>query len=71
MFLFLQKTLAYVAYDMDESRTTVIEFEYTYGKTDYPKGTGYAQVYRSLNGQVSFEENTLGSGESPKSLFTK
>ncbi|KAG0603341.1 hypothetical protein M758_10G086100 [Ceratodon purpureus] len=39
-----KKTFAYVAYDMDETRSTVLEFEYNYGKTDYPKGTGYAQL---------------------------
>lgn len=40
----LQKILAYVAYDMDETRTTAIELEYNYGKTEYKMGTGYAQV---------------------------
>lgn len=42
--LLFQKTMAYVAYDLDETRGTVVEFEYNYGKTDYSKGTGYAQV---------------------------
>lgn len=44
MSVFFQKTFAYVSYDMDENATAVIEFAYNYGKTDYAKGTGYAQV---------------------------
>jgi lactoylglutathione lyase len=39
-----KKTFAYVAYDMDETRSTVLEFEYNYGQTNYSKGTGYAQL---------------------------
>lgn len=39
-----QKTYAYLAYNLDDTITTVVELEYDYGVTEYNHGTGYAQV---------------------------
>ncbi|KAG0615667.1 hypothetical protein M758_5G058200 [Ceratodon purpureus] len=51
-----QKTYAYMAYNLDDTMTTVIEFEYDYGVTEYNHGNGYAQltigtedVYKTAN----------------------
>ena len=46
-FLFVfrsQKTYAYLAYNLDDTMTTVVELEYDYGVTEYNHGNGYAQV---------------------------
>nr|PNR54859.1 hypothetical protein PHYPA_005752 [Physcomitrium patens] len=39
-----KKAFAYLSYDMDKRRSTVLEFEYNYDKTNYSKGNGYAQL---------------------------
>ena len=44
-----QKTYAYLAYNLDDTKTTVVEFEYDYGVTEYNHGTGYAQVYEDAS----------------------
>lgn len=44
MYFAFQKTYAYMAYNLDDTMTTVIEFEYDYGVTEYNHGNGYAQV---------------------------
>ncbi len=44
MVMCCQKTYAYMGYDESEMRTTVLEFEYSYGVEEYDLGTAFAQV---------------------------
>jgi hypothetical protein len=44
---------------MDENATAVIEFAYNYGKTDYAKGTGYAQVLNVHSSMIYFALNKI------------
>ncbi len=44
MVVCCQKTYAYMGYGESEMRTTVLEFEYSYGVEEYDLGTAFAQV---------------------------
>jgi len=57
MFLF-QRTFAYLAYDLDDRKTIVIELEYHYGVTQYTKGTSYDQV-RKTTWDYTFQSQSL------------
>ncbi|XP_024398030.1 lactoylglutathione lyase isoform X2 [Physcomitrium patens] len=39
-----QKTFAYLGYNLDDTKATVIELECNYGVKEYTKGTGYVQM---------------------------
>ncbi|CAK9226720.1 unnamed protein product [Sphagnum troendelagicum] len=44
-----KKTYAYMGYDESEMRTTVLEFEYSYGVEEYDLGTAFAQIAIGTN----------------------